>query len=458
MTCILSLIPFYSEMFKIMDSLQLEYLNLVGQQAENREEYFSDLELMMSVDCEASKRKAAEKRIAIEVLRTGEMICHGDYLTNIRFETCKRLKQGSVTAFERYDFMKIFRLGMFHLRMNKTIQDIESGIPNEVNIEDELSLGWFRTELGLNQISNKEDKIKKCGQYEYHDQFCLDIGSALLISAFETFLNSTPSYPEHTAEGAKKFILEFLDVMDIKYFYDPSNYNEKDPFDNCLSACRDNAGRTVISLVSDAMEHEGDGLGLRAVRTVMIPYFLNRSLKQTSKYAPMLLLNKVYYLGASPRTQARIDMLACVNPTGEVGHNLARDEFNEHKVRGTKECVRGLHSQLTDINISKSMLGGSILSQIETHDKESLLIPHSGGRNSHNYFSEDQKNKIKQEILIIKPFDKNRQKIQYYDKSNGSVFSGLSESDIQRFLERNKRLFARKDPHKFMKTEPDFSM
>ena len=324
---------------------------------------------------------------------------------------------------------------------------------NEVNLDDELSYGWFRTILGLTNISNKEDKIKRCGEFEFHDQYCVEIGSALLINAFQTFLNTAPPTPAKSKEGATKFILDFLDVSDIKYVYDPSNYNERDYFDDCLSACKDYSGRTILSLVADAMEHEGDGVGLRALRTVMIPYFLNRREKQTSKYAPMLLLNKVYFMGASPRTQARIDLLACVNPTGEVGRNLARDEYNEHKVRGTKECLRGLHSQLTDINVSKSMLGSNVLSQIETHDKESMLVQQSGGRSSHRYFNDDQRSIIKQEIQRIKPFEKQREKNQYYDKSKGSVFAGLAESNIKRFVERNKRLFSRNDPHKFMKNQ-----
>ena len=437
-------------MFKIMDTLQLEFLHMVGQQSEKGEEFLNDLEVLQSVDCEGSLRREAKNRVDREVLRAGEMIVHGDLLTNVRFETCKRLKQGSITSIERYDYMKIFRLGLFHLRMAKTIQDLQTGMPNEVNIDDDLSLGWFRTELGLNGISNKEDAIKRCGSFDYHDQFCLEVGSALLVDAFQTFLNRATSPPVRTHDGAKSFILDFLDSMDIKYFYDASNYDEKDYFDDCLSACRDNCGRTVISLVADAMEHAGDGLGLRAMRTVMILYCLNKREKQTSKYAPMLLLNKIYYLGASPRTQARIDMLACVNPTGENGRNIARDQYNEHKVRETKDCLRGLHSQLTDINVSKAMLGGHVLSQIESHDRESLQVPQRGGRSSHSYFSSDQKTKIKQDIKKVRPFDKNREKIRFYDKSKGSVFSGLSKPAIQRFLERNKKLFARRDPHKFM--------
>ena len=428
----------------------MEYLQLVGEQAKNKEAFFYDLEVLQSVDCESSKRKEAKKRVDEEVLCAGEMILHGDLLTNIRFETCKRLKQGSITSIERYDYMKIFRLGLLHLRMSKTIQDIETGMPHEVNVDDELSLGWFRTELGLTRISNKEDNIKRCGSFEYHDQFCLEVGSALLVDAFQTFLNSSSSLPVKTEEGAKRFILDFLDNMEIKYFYDETKYNEQDYFDDCLSACKDNASRSVMALVADAVEHAGDGLGIRALRTVMILYMLNKREKQTSKYAPMLLLNKIYYLGASPRTQARIDMLACVNPTGEKGRNLARDEYNEHKVRATKECLRGLHSQLSDINVSKAMLGGHMLSQIESHDKESLQMAQSGGRSSHKYFNPDQKEKIKQEIQRVKPFDKSREKIKFYDKSKGSVFSGLAKPQVERFLERNKRLFARRDHHKFM--------
>ena len=102
------------------------------------------------------------------------------------------------------------------------------------------------------------------------------------------------------------------------------------------------------------------------------------------------------------------------------------------------------------MNVSKSMLGSNVLSHIETHDRDSTLIPQGGGRSSHSYFSDDQKNKIREEIERVKPFDKRREKIQFYDKSKGSVFSGLSEINLKRFLERNRKLFGRNDPNKFL--------
>ena len=98
-----------SDMFKIMEKLQLQYLNLVGEQAENKEEYFQDLKLCLSVECSTPHREEAEKRIKESVLKAGELICHGDQLTHERFENCKRLRQGSASAIERFEFMPIFR-------------------------------------------------------------------------------------------------------------------------------------------------------------------------------------------------------------------------------------------------------------------------------------------------------------------------------------------------------------
>jgi hypothetical protein len=231
--------------------------------------------------------------------------------------------------------------------MNKIIQDVTAGIKSEVNVEDTLSLAYFKTTLGFNHITNNPDAIKRDGNFEYHAQFCEDVGSELLIESFKTFLDNYDEDIDQTEDGAVKLILEFLKSSDIKYFYDPENYEEVDVYDDMMSSCKDNCSRTVISLVLDSVEHEGDGLGLRAVRTVLIPYFLNRKEDlQDSKYAPRLLFNRIWYLQASERTQARIDLMACCNPSGKPGHSISRDMQNEFKVKSTKVLLRGLHSQL----------------------------------------------------------------------------------------------------------------
>ena len=136
--------------------------------------------------------------------------------------------------------------------MNKVIQDLGLGMPSDVNIDDLLSYGFFKTFLGLHHITNDKDQIKRDGNYEYHNQFCQAVGSELLIEAFKTHLEFQSVEIEKTVEGAKVLILNCLKEMDIKYYYDPANFEEKNVFDDCLTACRDNAGRTLISLCLDS--------------------------------------------------------------------------------------------------------------------------------------------------------------------------------------------------------------
>ena len=136
-------------------------------------------------------------------------------MTEERFEACKRLRRMCVTAVERFDFMRVFRLGTFHLRLNKTIQDVVAGIKSEVNVDDTLSLGYFKTILGLTHISNQPDFIKKDGNYEAHAQFCDDVGTELLIQAFKSFVKKQECRIIKTEKGAVDLILSFLKTEDI---------------------------------------------------------------------------------------------------------------------------------------------------------------------------------------------------------------------------------------------------
>ena len=77
---------------------------------------------------------------------------------------------------------------------------------------------------------------------------------------------------------------------------------------------------------------------------------------------------------------------------------------NEHCVRSTKTIFRGLHSQLTDLVVEKSVQGDNILGQIEAHDRNAMLLPDHGGKSSYKYLSEDQKSKIREEIGREKHF------------------------------------------------------
>ena len=55
--------------------------------------------------------------------------------------------------------------------------------------------------------------------------------------------------------------------------------------------------------------------------------------------------------------------------------------------------------------------------------------------------------KIRKEISTVKPFEYNREKVDYNDKPR-SAFCGLTAEKIQRFLVRNRGNFSRNSPHK----------
>ena len=64
------------------------------------------------------------------------------------------------------------------------------------------------------------------------------------------------------------------------------------------------------------------------------------------------------------------------------------------------------------------------------------------------YMGEDERTKIREEIRRVRPFDLTRKKMEFFNKMPGSVYSGLTWSRVEKFLERNKTNFNRKYPHK----------
>lgn len=112
-----------SEMIELCEREQVSFLQLVGASLppEERLQYSEDLCIIQAEECDVDVREAAEARVHEAVLVAGEWIGHGDLLTMERFYVAKRLRQGSVTAFERLEFLRFFRLELFHLKMNKVI-------------------------------------------------------------------------------------------------------------------------------------------------------------------------------------------------------------------------------------------------------------------------------------------------------------------------------------------------
>ena len=155
----------------------------------------------------------------------------------------------------------------------------------ENNLDDEGTLPWFCNMLNFDWASRDPSKIKKQGAFEKHDQLITEVSTQYLTNALENFLLLNP---ESLAEvqcqlSAEMFVLEFLKSSKIEFFFQVSRSEDKKA-DDLLTYCRDMCSRLVLSLVIDRCEKEGDPLGLRGIRRIMISYFLNRKNKvQDSK-------------------------------------------------------------------------------------------------------------------------------------------------------------------------------
>ena len=331
--------------------------------------------------------------------------------------------------------------------------DYRACMPDENSIVDKLTLAWFKAWLGgFDKISNSESKIKKSGDFELPSQFITELGVQFLVNAFQNYIDQhSDSLHITTKVDAENLILDFLDVSDIKYVFDIDNAEEKLKFDDLLSYCRDLCSRSVMNLVLDKMEGEKDAKGLRALKTAMISYFLNRKQnRQDSKYAIALFFDIVLEQSASERTQTRMQNTVCINTSGKPGDGKHRDMVNEHVVRETKTAIKGMHSNLKDINVDKTISSLSIVNQITSHDLNSMLFDSSGSTSSHDYIGDDQREIMAEEILKVNPFNLEREKVTFYDKSRGSPYSGLTETKLNLFVERNKKNFKRKFHEKLL--------
>ena len=85
----------------------------------------------------------------------------------------------------------------------------------------------------------------------------------------------------------------------------------------------------------------------------------------------------------------------------------------------------------------------SIVNKVASHDKESMLQPSLDGHSCHDYIGDERRSIIATKIEAANPFSTHRKKVEFYDKSKGSPFFGLSEENVERFVDRNKKLYCK---------------
>ena len=294
---------------------------------------------------------------------------------------------GSVTAFGRLEFLGPFRLQLLHMKMKKICQDYSICMKNEVNFDDKLTLSWLTEDCRM-KVSNKAKDIKKNdSSFEKHDQFIAAVQTSYLVNMFDNYMEENSKLLDEVkdTDSAVNFVLGMLEAFDIKLHYNPSEptLEKKKGEDDMFVYCQDMVSRLLLSLVFDVCEEEGDAEGLRALRRVMVSYFLaKKPERQDSKYAAFTLIDLVVELASSERTRKRMDLYVVINPSGTKSGGLFRDKFEEHCVRSVKSCLRNTHGGLDDLKLEKEIGGLSVMTGILQHNRSSVLRGKEGKEHS----------------------------------------------------------------------------
>lgn len=201
--------------------------------------------------------------------------------------------------------------------------------------------------------------------------------------------------------------------------------------------------RFLLSLAFDICESEEDAEGLRALRRVMVCYFLaNKPERLDSKYASFTFLDLAVELSESERTRKRMDLYVTINPSGTRGGGLFRDKHMEHCIRAVKGCIRTTHGGLDDIKLEKEVGGLSVITELIKHNRSSVLRGKTGKEHVKDLIGEEVKEQLEENAAKYDPFNRDREvKFKFLDKSKGGCFKALSVAALEKFVQRKKREF-----------------
>ena len=321
-------------MVQLAVTLQDEVLDTLKSQRPNDVQLHEDLDLIRKKvpGNESSEDKAlrlqAEQRVKCVVQDHGEWIGHGDLLTFQKVRQARLARVGSVSAVGRLEFLGPFRLGLFHLQMNKLGIDIGAGMPDETYNEDILSLKHVMTLLNAHWFTGVQKNINKTGMFEKHKQYHEAYQLAALVNMYENYLKSEGIQESSikSKSDIENFLRGMLDRYGCKWYWDPRNPD--DPLTNTkcdlMIALRDQVIRLLWDLAFTACEKHNDSKGLRTLRRISVAFFRNKAKAATSKYALYTFLDLVVDLSASERSRRRMDCYVTVNPSGTVAGGMSR--------------------------------------------------------------------------------------------------------------------------------------
>jgi hypothetical protein len=106
----------------------------------------------------------------------------------------------------------------------------------------------------------------------------MEVSTQYLMNAMQNFEKENPEAIKSVSneESAEALVLQFLEYSKIEFIFKKDGIQEDKKADDLITYSRDMVSRLVLSLTFDRCEKEEDPVGMRGIRRIMIPYFLNR--------------------------------------------------------------------------------------------------------------------------------------------------------------------------------------
>ena len=176
---------------------------------------------------------------------------------------------------------------------------------------------------------------------------------------------------------------------------------------------------------------------------VLTPYFLNKG-GHKSKYAKYTLKDNVCHDSSSEWQQARNDLSTTINAWGGGAHSVDSDQFQENRIKNIKGYLDNLHGNLDPANIEKSLRSADLELKISAQLEKSLNVSYTNPGSSAKFLTEEEVSKVRKVMGQIKPFSKDRDKVQFVEPLHGKTNYSKVEDDknlVKDFLSRNKKQY-----------------
>ena len=201
--------------------------------------------------------------------------------------------------------------------------------------------------------------------------------------------------------------------------------------------------RTLLSLAMRKAEREGDAKSIMAIRIILVLFFYNVS-GAMSNYSPTLMMNIVDYMGASTLTKRRMDLMVTSNLSGKVGCNIHQDKLNEIHVKQVKNIFKGLQRCLSDELVEISVAASNPIRLVKNHALDSLELGSlkTGGKHSHNVFSEKDEKTLKNMMRKSSPFSVRNEEDQIvFSQTSVSMWENIELDEANTYISRKKALY-----------------